>query len=221
MRSGHNPHLLPEPTAIRRLIIAPHADDEALGCGGLIAKYPHECAVVVLARPDDVREKELVAAKEVLGYQRTYLLDLRDGYVGGDMHELVAQLDTVVSLCRPEDLYVPYPSMHQDHIAAYEAGVRASRLSLSPGHWFTPSVYVYDVAAYDVALYPTDLKWNVFEALCERHVDQKVGAVECYSSQAIAGAHPINGVKQNAHTVGSARQMRYAEQYALVRDVRP
>ena len=25
---------------MRRLVIAPHMDDESLGCGGLLAKYP-------------------------------------------------------------------------------------------------------------------------------------------------------------------------------------
>lgn len=30
------------------LIIAPHADDESIGCGGILLKYPQNCEVVVL-----------------------------------------------------------------------------------------------------------------------------------------------------------------------------
>ena len=30
------------------LVIAPHADDESIGCGGLLLKYPDNCDVVVL-----------------------------------------------------------------------------------------------------------------------------------------------------------------------------
>jgi hypothetical protein len=30
----------------------------------------------------------------------------------------------------------------------------------------------------------------------------------------------MNGIKQSAHAVGSARQISWAEQYALVREVR-
>jgi N-acetylglucosamine malate deacetylase 1 len=220
MRSTHNPALSPESEPVRRLIVAPHADDEALGCGGLIAKHPGDCAVVVLARPDDVRAKEFGVAQGVLGYSRAYFLDLDDGYIGSDMHELVGQLDSVIAMCRPRDLYVPYPSMHQDHIAAYEAAVRSSRLSMNPDHWFTPSVFVYDVAAYDLTLYPTELRWNVFESLEEHHVDQKIEAIAAYYSQAVTGPHPMNGIKQSAHAVGSARQISWAEQYALVREVR-
>ncbi len=58
---------------------------------------------------------------------------------------------------------------------------------MSDGHWFTPSLFVYDVAAYDVVLYPTDLRWNVFESLEEDQIDKKVDALSAYASQAITG----------------------------------
>ena len=69
--------------------------------------------------------------------------------------------------------------------------MRAARLSMSEGHWFTPSVFVYDVAVYDTVLYPTDLKWNIFESLTEEQIDRKVEALEAYSSQAVTGPHPV------------------------------
>lgn len=205
---------------VRRLIVAPHADDESLGCGGLLAKYPDECSVVVLAEPDDVRQKEFAEAQRLLGYRTAFFLDQPDGSVGEHMHDLVGMLDRVMDLCRPEELYLPYPSVHQDHVAAYEAGVRSARLSMSPGHWFPPTVMVYDVAAYDLQLYPTDLRWNFFEALDESQIDRKVEAVHAYVSQQVHGPHPLNGIKQGAHALGCARQVPYAEQFALVRAVR-
>jgi hypothetical protein len=79
---------------------------------------------------------------------------------------------------------------------------------------------VYDVAAYDLQLYPTDLRWNFFEALDEGQVDRKVEAVRAYASQQVHGPHPLNGIKQGAHALGGARQVAYAEQFALVRAVR-
>lgn len=204
----------------RRLVLAPHCDDETLGCGGLLAKYPDDCTVVVVSTPDDVRRKEFELAREVLGYHNALFLGFEDGKVGEDMHALVGILDRVVSDLRPDELYLPFPSIHQDHIAVYEAGVRAGRLSMSEGHWFTPSLYVYDVAAYDVALYPTNLEWNVFESLCEESIDKKVEALGAYASQAVTGPHPINSVKQQAAVIGHARQVAWAEPFSLVRGVR-
>ncbi|MBD8606380.1 PIG-L family deacetylase [Aeromicrobium fastidiosum] len=205
---------------VDRLVVAPHADDESFGCGGVLAKYPEHSAVVVVAAADEDRRLECKRAQEVLGYRETHFLDLVDGAVGNDMHRLVGLLDDVLNISRPLELYLPYPSMHQDHVATYEAGMRAARLSMTPGHWFPPTVLVYDVAAYDVDLYPTNLQWNVFEPLAEDAIDLKVEAVRSYMSQQVAGPHPANGIKQTAHAIGSARQLHWAEQFALVRTVR-
>jgi len=204
----------------KRLIVAPHCDDEALGCGGLLAKFPDECTVVVLANPDEVRAKEFYEARAILGYRDARFLGFTDGYVGADMAALVGSLDRLLAEIQPDELYLPYPSMHQDHIAGYEAGVRASRLSMSEGHWFTPSVFVYDVAAYDLDLYPTNLVWNTFEALDQFHIDAKAAAVEQYASQSVLTPHPANSIKQQAEAVGAARQAEWAEAYAMVRVVR-
>ena len=208
------------PAQTKRLVVAPHADDEALGCGGLLAKHGHESTVAVVAAPNVIRAEEFRAAQRLLGYRSAYLLDLQDGSVGHDMHALVGLVDRVLDACRPQELYLPFPSAHQDHIATYEAGIRSARLSMSEGHWFPPSVLVYDVPAYDLSLYPTDLRWNTFESLDEEHIDTKVAAVNAYTSQIVAGPHPIHDVKQQAHTLGAGRRVAWAERYALVRAVR-
>jgi LmbE family N-acetylglucosaminyl deacetylase len=205
---------------IKRLVVAPHCDDETLGCGGLLAKYPDESAVVVVAQPDDTRFAEFKLAQSVLGYAESYIVGMPDGDVGNDMHALVGALDEVVAKFQPQEMYLPFPSTHQDHIAVYEAGMRAGRLSMTPGHHFTPSIYVYDVAAYDLTLYPSNLTWNVFESLGVEHIDQKVAALSCYASQAVTGPHPVNSMKQQSGVLGASRQVAWAEQYALVRKVR-
>lgn len=204
----------------RKLVVAPHCDDEVLGCGGLLAKYPQDCAVLVLAQPDRVRSKEFEAARDVLGYSTSWLLNLPDGSVGADMTGLVGMIDHVIDECRPEEIYLPFPSLHQDHVAAYEAGMRASRMAMGTRHWFTPTVLVYDVAAYDLVLYPSDLRWNYFESLTEAQVDRKAEAFSCYASQVAAGPHAGNELRTTARSLGSQRQTAFAEQYALVRTIR-
>jgi LmbE family N-acetylglucosaminyl deacetylase len=201
-------------------VVAPHCDDETLGCGGLLAKYADSCGVVILAAADTVREKEFLRAQEILGYAKSCFLGIPDGSISVDQRGLVRALDEVLADWQPHELYVPFPSMHQDHIAAYEGGMRAARLSMTEGHHYTPSVFVYDVAVYDTLLYPTNLKWDVFEALDEEQIDRKVEALEAYASQAVTGPHPANTAKQQAHVLGAAQKVAYAEQYALQRQVR-
>lgn len=205
---------------VKRVIIAPHMDDESMGCGGLIAKYPDECAVVTVADSGEVRSREHDEAMRILQVQHTINLGFEDGETPQHMTALVRALDEVLADLQPEELYLPFPSLHQDHIAVYEAGLRACRISMSPDHWFPPNVYVYDIAVYDVNLYPTDLRWNVFEALSEAHIDAKTAACQAYQSEIPTEVHPINSVRQIAAAVGHVRLCDYAEQYALVRAVR-
>lgn len=205
---------------MKRLIVAPHMDDESMGCGGLMAKYPDECAVVTIADSGAVRNAEHARAMEILGVTAHRNLGFEDGEVSQRMSDVVRAIDEVTAELRPEELYLPYPSLHQDHIGVYEAGMRSSRVSMSTEHWFPPSVYIYDIAVYDINLYPTDLRWNVFEALNEEQITQKVEACQAYQSEIPTEIHPINSVRQIAGAVGQVRLVAYAEQYALVRQIR-
>lgn len=195
-------------------------DDESLGCGGLLAKHPDDCVVVVVTDSGPARADEHRRALDRLGVKRSITLGFPDSEVAGQMSALVARLDEVFAAERPDEVYLPFPSLHQDHIATYEAGMRACRVSMSPDHWVPPSVLVYDIAVYDVNLYPTDLRWNVFEELSEAHADAKAAACAAYASEIPSESHPMNSTKQLAAAVGAIRLVQYAEQYALVRQVR-
>ena len=205
---------------MRRLVVAPHMDDESLGCGGLLAKYPAECTVVTVVDSGETRAREHAEAMGILSVTDSFALGLRDGKAGDDMPALVGALDEILADLRPDEIYLPYPSLHQDHIAVYEAGMRSCRASMSDAHWVPRTVLVYDIAVYDINLYPTDLRWNVFEELTEEQADLKARACAAYASEIPRGTHPMNSVKSIASSVGHVRLIDYAEQYALVRQVR-
>ena len=205
---------------IRRVVVAPHADDESLGCGGLLAKYGSESAVVVMTRPTPTRAEEFARAMRVLNVQDTYVLDFPDTDLFCCMAEAVRKLDVILAELRPIEVYLPHPSMHQDHMAAYEAGMRACRLSMTAGHWFPPEVFIYDVAAYDMTLYETGFRWNVFEELTSAQVWAKQQACDCYLSENPGGNHPLNSVGEMVAAVGKPRGVEFAEQFALARLVR-
>lgn len=205
---------------MRRLVIAPHMDDESLGCGGLLAKHAEDATVVVVTQSGATRRAEHARAMGLLRISDFRCLEFEDGTTQQHMAELVGRIDEVMSDVKPEEVYLPFPSLHQDHIGVYEAGMRSARLSMSPDHWVPNSVLVYDIAVYDVNLYPSDLRWNVFEALTEEQADMKAAACDAYASENPGGAHPMNSIKEIAATVGHMRKVDFAEQYALVRQVR-
>lgn len=203
---------------MKRMIIAPHADDEVLGCGGLIAKYPEECAVVVCAGPTSRRLRELDGAKQALGYWELAMLNLPDGKLDVHSRELVTLLDQTIAAYRPDELYLPYPDLHQDHVAVYEAGMRAARGSMKENHFYVPNVFVYDSPAYTLELRPTGLQYSVFEEIEGEPLRRKVKAMEAYESENGGGASDM--LERHAVGLGAQHRMGAVERYAAVRMIR-
>jgi LmbE family N-acetylglucosaminyl deacetylase len=123
--------------AFRRvLVIFPHADDEAVTCGGLLHRLSHTgCAVtlVILTKGergtpnailDDalkaVRTREAHAATAALGIARLVQEDFGDGTLHEKKPELAACIEKIIGQEQP-DLLITYDLAgfygHADHIA--------------------------------------------------------------------------------------------------------
>jgi LmbE family N-acetylglucosaminyl deacetylase len=202
-----------------KLIIAPHADDEVLGCGGLIAKAPWDAAVAVLSDKGDGRMDEFYAARAILQYDHVYLAEFQTGTLSANARMLVGWLDAILSSLRPTELYLPTPGAHQDHIAAYEAGMRSARKSYTDSAWFVPNVYLYEVPSYATDLYTIPYTWNRFVSLSEEQMELKQAAISAYESQSNGSFDPARLARDNAEFIGSKVNVKYAEQFATVRTV--
>jgi LmbE family N-acetylglucosaminyl deacetylase len=204
---------------MERLIIAPHADDESLGCGGLIASDPCSVHVVVLSDKGDGRMDEFDIARKTLGFETFTPPTHRTGELAANARELVGALDRIIRQMRPKTLLLPAPGTHQDHIATYEAGLRAARLSYTDGSWYVPEVVLYDVPGYATDLYTMPYRWNRFVPLTELSMEAKVDAVRAYDSQSRGHFDPAEMVKAQAVLLGHRIGKPYAEQYAVVREI--
>lgn len=126
--------------ARRLLVLAPHPDDEVLGCGGLIASSLADGAqvqVVIVSDGGkggdaDVRERESQAAAVVLADGRpglgVHFWRLPDRAVV-DEPALVSRLQHLVHSTAPDLVLVPSPfEIHPDHRAVCLAGLHALRV---------------------------------------------------------------------------------------------
>jgi len=126
------------------LIIAPHNDDEILGCGGVMAKYINQgknvyVAIVTnghLGAPElfskegtEKVRREAMQAHEFLGVKETIFLD----FPAVNLDALPAyKLSIAISNCikkfQIDTLFIPHRGdIHKDHRITYEASLVAAR----------------------------------------------------------------------------------------------
>ena len=198
-----------------RLVIAPHADDETLGCGGMLAKYKEESHVLVLAKPSAQARKAIKAVQQILGYSKTHFADLTDTEVGRDDAKLSSIIDSHIQNLKPDFLYIPAPASHQDHQVAYYSGLRGARLSMREDHWTVPNILVYETPVYDMNFNTQAHEWNFLEELTQEEAELKQAAIDQYPHP--KGAHPAANLLNLARTAGLHAGVEYAERYSCLR----
>lgn len=216
------------------LVIAPHPDDEVLGCGGAIARHS-DCGddvhIAVVTRadpelyPDDDEaafRQEVDAAHRTLGVASTTYLDFpapRLDTIPG--HRLADSLSQVIRRLQPHTVYLPhYGDLHADHQQVYQAALVAARPingcsvrqllcyeTLSETEWSPPRA--------DSLFIPT-----VFVDI-EHHLATKLKAMACYHTELKAFPHPrsLEALDALAKLRGATAGLAAAEAFAVVRQI--
>jgi len=192
--------------ADRVLVIAPHPDDEAIGCGGALCLHRRRgdpVAVVFLTsgerytddRPPEtnraVREAEARAAGHILGIGRIEFLRMPDMGLAENVRAAADSLAKVLALEPPDVIYLPHPAeSHPDHAAALPIvrGALAGAAGKRP-----------ELRGYEVWSPLTEHHWveDITPVMAT-----KLRAVRCYESQlrvfrydrAVRGLNQYRGV---------------------------
>jgi LmbE family N-acetylglucosaminyl deacetylase len=120
------------------LVIAPHPDDELLGCGGTLLRRKSEGAIlgwVIMTKISEdtgwrknsvqERENEIEQVRKGLGVQTEHLFQLGFPTTKLDtfpMGELIAKVSEVFQIFQPEEVFIPHQGdVHSDHRITFEA----------------------------------------------------------------------------------------------------
>lgn len=178
------PKLVRKPLGKQVVVLAPHMDDEVIGCAGSILKH---CAdgdhITVVYMTDSskglpgkpanmemsaIRKKESVLSGEILGVNKRIYLGINDGSTQ-PWDEYTDLLRDVIVETKPDLLYIPwYLDIHPDHRRTNELFKRADCVQFN-----------FDVCAYEVW---SPLKPNIIVNISKQIVD-KLDAIEKYQSQ--------------------------------------
>ena len=218
------------------LVIAPHPDDETLGCGGTIKKYIKEgndvflCIVTKAYTPDwsdefiKNREKEIENSAKELGIKKVVNLDLPtvklDTLPQKDLNDAISKC---VNDIKPEIAFIPFHGdINKDHKLVSEATLVALRPK--PGSP-TKKVYLYEVLSETEWSKPAQKIEDVFvpnyyEDITD-FLDDKIKVMKCYKSEVKEYPHPrsLEGIKVLAQKRGMEIGVKYAEAFMLLRQI--
>lgn len=217
-----------------QIVVAPHPDDETLGCGGTMLRckdegVPVHWLIVTHVTTDlgcsservEQREKEIRQVAEQYGVSE--ITNLRFPATRLDkepLGDVVEEIGRVFQKLEPEVVYVPYRNdIHTDHAVVFDAVTSCTK-------WFRyPSirrVLAYEtLSETDFAIDPdaTGFRPNVF-CNVTGYVEEKVEIMRIYESE--MGTHPFPrseaAIRALATLRGSASGFEAAEAFMLLRE---
>jgi LmbE family N-acetylglucosaminyl deacetylase len=216
----------------RVLVVAPHPDDETLGCGGTLLRMAEDgaqLAWLIVTRmseedgfaPQRVqrRDTEIERVSSLLGFSKVFRLSLPTRQLDAiPMAELVQKFAEVFKAFEPEHVFLPHRSdVHSDHRVVFDAGAACAK-------WFRyPSVrrlLSYEtISETDFCLDPrAAFQPNLFVDI-SRFLERKLEILATYESEVGAFPFPrsIEAVRALAAVRGAASGFVAAEAFQLLR----
>jgi LmbE family N-acetylglucosaminyl deacetylase len=214
------------------VVIAPHPDDETLGCGGTIARFAAsgtEVSVLVVAghlpplydeAAFETTHREALAAFKIMGVAQSAFLRIPATMVRDvPVAELNGKINGFIREIGPDMVLLPFPDRHIDHRIIFDACIVACR----PVHAAAPKA----VLAYETL---SETHWNVpgiepvfapdFFVDTTDYMARKNAALACYASQVNnAPSRSVEACTALARFRGSQNGCGYAEAFKVVRIV--
>jgi len=199
------------------LAIGPHPDDIEFGCGGSLIKYAQAGNSVYLMILTDgsfggdpqVRKQEQEASAKFIGAKGLFWGGYRDTELSCS-RELIIKIDKLIAEVKPDVvLFNFWADVHQDHRAAAQAAVSATR--------YTKEVLFYEVPS--TQHFEPDIFVDIQDVL-----DKKLELLGLHSSQVNRTRIENLTIQESARSCANFRgfqgRVKYAEGFKSVRMLR-
>ena len=214
------------------LILAPHPDDEVLGCGGVIRKFSelgHQVFILIVTRGSAKRysdekvqnvRQEALKAHKILGVSDTLFLDFPapdlDRVSKADMSSKIAE---IIKKLEIEELFLPHRGdIHHDHQAVFNAGLVAARPT---GGNTVKKVYAYETLSETewAAPFPSDAFIPTYFVDVTAQFEYKLQAMEQFKSQLrpFPNSRSLEAISSLAKYRGCTVGFNKAEAFMVIR----
>jgi LmbE family N-acetylglucosaminyl deacetylase len=197
---------------MKNLIIAPHIDDEVLGCYSLLNEDTLVCYIGVEDRSyvsAEERVKELEDAASIKKFKWVLFNNVVNNYKS---EELITSIEELINREKPENVFIPHYSYNQDHRAVYDASMVALRHH--DINWFVDKVFVYEQP--HTILWPyKNFEPNFYITI---NIKDKIKTYNLYKSQ-VRGHRSSEIIEIMAKLRGKQANVEYAEAFSCIRYV--
>lgn len=216
------------------IVVAPHPDDETLGCGGTLLKHRdlgdeiNWLIVTVLAEESGYtseqiakRRKEITAVQKAYGFKDVFQLELPTTKI--DLlytRDLVLKIREVFHKLKPEIVYIPFShDAHSDHRKTFSAALNCLKTFRFP--------YIKKVLMMEILSETEFAAANepVFAPNCfvdiTKYIDKKTAIMELYESEVDQRPVPrsLENIRALATFRGSTANCLYAESFMLLKEI--
>lgn len=214
------------------LVVAPHPDDEVLGCGGAILRHVKRgdevsvCIVTQAYTPDwseeflENRHKEIKKAAQLLKTKKTFLLGFPtvklDTIPQKDFYKSILNIINTVS---PDIVYFPHGGdINKDHRLVFEICLAATKPSNKTS--IKKSLCYETISETDEGRNLKEFSPNVYLQI-NNEIKKKIEAMEAYKSEVRKFPHPrsLEMIEILAKKRGSESGFKFAEAFMLIREI--
>ena len=217
------------------LVIAPHADDESLGCGGTLLRHKSEGSNIhwlIMTGMSEAsgfseeriatRQQEINSVAEHYSFDSIHQLGLPPAALETlPIGILISGISDVINQIKPEIVYVPYRNdAHSDHELVFDAAMSATKSFRYP---FIKRVLTYEtISETDFGMKPEDggFRPNVYVDISS-FINKKLDILDVFESE--MGEFPFprsrKALEALATLRGAQSNCNAAEAFMLIKEI--
>ena len=217
------------------LVIAPHPDDETLGCGGTLLRHIDEGDLVYWLIGTTIKEEQGFPSSKVKSRKKE-IKKVSDEYGFASYKQfdyntteldqvprniLVNEISEYVNEVKPHTIYLPYRNdIHSDHAQIFDASVACTKSFRYP---FVRKVCVYETLSeteFGMRTDDTGFKPNMWVDI-SAYIERKIEIMKIFKSEIEDHPFPrsIENIKALATFRGATVNCLYAESFMCLKQI--
>jgi LmbE family N-acetylglucosaminyl deacetylase len=214
------------------LVVAPHPDDETLGCGGTILKHKdmgNEIFWLIITKAN----QKITSIKNIVNIQREYVKKVAQIYDFNNTYhlsfltteldryplgEIISEVNKVIQEVKPHVIYIPNRSdIHSDHQISFQATYNCIKNFKAP---FIKKILMYETLSeteFAPAIQGQNFIPNAFVNI-SHYLEKKIEIMQLFTTEKMKEPYPRSpgSIEALARFRGSRIGVGFAEAFQLL-----